>query len=453
MNKYFLSELLEIKNGSDHKHLKDGNIPVFGSGGLMRMVDTPIYENESILLPRKGSLSNIQFYDKPFWTVDTLYYTIVNKEKAVPYYLYHYLKRLDLSNLNSGTGVPSMTFGAYYGIEVKLPDLSTQQKIAAVLSALDDKIELNNTINAELEAMAKTLYDYWFVQFEFPNSEGKPYKSSGGAMEYNSTLKREIPKGWEVRRLKDIESNIITGKTPSTVIEENFGGNIPFVTIDDIRKQLYIFTSERTLTELGANSQKSKFLEAGDICVSCIGTVGVIGIVGTKCQTNQQINTISKVLDYNRYYLLNALKQFFEFNISAAKQGAVLANMNKGEFEDIPILDSTIILKQLYLSKVQSFYNKIENNLKQNQELAQLRDWLLPMLMNGQVKVVDAEEQAMSIAAEPNITYAKRSEKNKDDSKEERFRLWLSNEKLAARGDVDEVVLREIFDAMDDEDQ
>lgn len=80
MNKYFLSELLEIKNGSDHKHLKDGNIPVFGSGGLMRMVDTPIYENESILLPRKGSLSNIQFYDKPFWTVDTLYYTIVNNK-------------------------------------------------------------------------------------------------------------------------------------------------------------------------------------------------------------------------------------------------------------------------------------------------------------------------------------------------------------------------------------
>src|SRR5690606_14818701 len=80
----------------------------------------------------------------------------------------------------------------------------TQQKIAAVLSALDDKIELNNTINAELEAMAKTLYDYWFVQFEFPNSEGKPYKTSGGAMEYNSTLKREIPKGWEVRRFGDV---------------------------------------------------------------------------------------------------------------------------------------------------------------------------------------------------------------------------------------------------------
>src|SRR5690554_7963519 len=110
MNSYYLSEVLEIKNGSDHKHLKDGDIPVFGSGGLMRMVDTSIYENESILLPRKGTLSNIQYTNKPFWTVDTLYYTIVNKKLADPYYLYNYLKSLDLSNLNSGTGVPSMTF-------------------------------------------------------------------------------------------------------------------------------------------------------------------------------------------------------------------------------------------------------------------------------------------------------------------------------------------------------
>jgi type I restriction enzyme S subunit len=155
MNNYFLGDLLKIKNGRDHKHLEDGKIPVFGSGGLMRYVNQSLYDDESILLPRKGSLSNIQYTKKPFWTVDTLYYTEIDKKKVEPYYLYHYLKRLDLSNLNSGTGVPSMTFGAYYDIKIKLPDLPTQQKIASVLSALDDKIELNNRINAELEAMAK----------------------------------------------------------------------------------------------------------------------------------------------------------------------------------------------------------------------------------------------------------------------------------------------------------
>ena len=199
MNEFYLNELLEIKNGRDHKHLGDGPIPVLGSGGLMRYADKAMYDKASILLPRKGTLSNIQYIDRPFWTVDTLYYTVINQSKANPYFLFHYLKKMDLSKLNSGTGVPSMTFGAYYGIKVSLPSLETQHKIAAVLSALDDKIELNNQINTELEAMAKTLYDYWFVQFDFPDENGKPYQSSGGKMVFNDILKREIPVGWEVK--------------------------------------------------------------------------------------------------------------------------------------------------------------------------------------------------------------------------------------------------------------
>ena len=401
MKEYFLEELLQIKNGRDHKHLSDGNIPIYGSGGIMRYGNQAIYDDESILLPRKGTLSNIQFVNKPFWTVDTIYYTVVDKEKAVPYYLYYYLKGLDLSNLNSGTGVPSMTFGAYYQVKVNLPSLDIQQKIAKVLSDLDAKIELNNKINAELEAMAKTLYDYWFVQFDFPNANGKPYKTSGGKMIYNEELKREIPEGWEVKKLEEIENNIITGKTPSTKVEENFGGEIPFVTIDDIRKQLYVFYADRTLTKIGANSQSNKYLYPGDISISCIGTIGVIGIIGTICQTNQQINSISKIKDYNRYFLLNALRDYFNFNV-AAKKGAVLDNMNKGDFSIIPILDAPNKLKIEYNKIVNSFYTKIENNLKENQELASLRDWLLPMLMNGQVSVGVIEEQ-LGMVAEGNV--------------------------------------------------
>ncbi len=234
--------------------------------------------------------------------------------------------------------------------------------------------------------MAKTLYDYWFVQFDFPNEEAKPYKSSGGKMVYNETLKREIPEGWEVKRLEEIEEKIITGKTPSTKIAEYFNGNIPFITIDDIRKQFYIFNAERNLTISGAESQVNKYVYSGDICVSCIGTIGIIGIVATTSQTNQQINTISQIKDYNRYFLLNSLKNYFEYNVGA-KKGAVLDNMNKQEFSNIPILDANKHLKELYFDKVNPLYEKIKLNLKQNQELSALRDWLLPMLMNGQVKV------------------------------------------------------------------
>ena len=204
MKEYKLSQLLEIKNGKDHKELPDGEYPVFGSGGVMRFVNEYLYDKPSILLPRKGSLDNIQYCDVPFWTVDTSYYTVVNEELANPYFLYRYLKLLDLSRLDSGTGVPSMTFDSYYGIKVLLPEIEEQKRIASVLQKLDAKIKLNCQINDNLEAMAKQLYDYWFVQFDFPNEEGKPYKSSGGAMVWNEKLKREIPQGWHCGTLLDI---------------------------------------------------------------------------------------------------------------------------------------------------------------------------------------------------------------------------------------------------------
>lgn len=150
MEKFKLSELLTIKNGRDYKHLSPGNIPVYGSGGLMLRVNEALYDNPSILLPRKGSLSNIQYADTPFWTVDTLYYTEIKTDIVNPYYLYYYLKLLDLSNLDSGTGVPSMTFDSYYNIEVQLPDLKIQNTVSTFLKTIDDTLCIKRQINDNL---------------------------------------------------------------------------------------------------------------------------------------------------------------------------------------------------------------------------------------------------------------------------------------------------------------
>lgn len=150
MKQFILKDLLKIKNGKDHKHLEQGTIPILGSGGLMRFGNKAIYDKESILLPRKGTLSNIQFSNIPFWTVDTLYYTEVNTELCNPFYLYNYLKRLDLSGLNTGTGVPSMTFESYYNLSIQLPSLNTQNKVASVLGKIEEKLQLNNKVNDNL---------------------------------------------------------------------------------------------------------------------------------------------------------------------------------------------------------------------------------------------------------------------------------------------------------------
>ena len=154
MKTYKLKELLIIRNGKDHKDIKSGDYPIFGSGGIMRFGNKYLYDKPSILLPRKGSLSNIQYCEQPFWTVDTLYYTEVDNQKANPYYLFSYLRLLDLSNLDSGTGVPSMTFSSYYNIEVKLPDIHIQNRVAKILKDIDDKIAINCEINRNLPLSA-----------------------------------------------------------------------------------------------------------------------------------------------------------------------------------------------------------------------------------------------------------------------------------------------------------
>ncbi|MBD5284547.1 MAG: type I restriction endonuclease subunit S [Bacteroides sp.] len=150
LTEYTLKQLLVIKNGRDHKDIVDGPFPVYGSGGVMRHCASFIYDKPSILLPRKGSLDNIQFTDSPFWTVDTIYYTEVNTSITDPYYLFSYLRLLDLSNLDTGTGVPSMTFDSYYNIKVKLPSVETQTRIAMILQSIDRKIALNREINRNL---------------------------------------------------------------------------------------------------------------------------------------------------------------------------------------------------------------------------------------------------------------------------------------------------------------
>ena len=158
---FYLEQLLRIKNGKDHKSLADGDYHVFGSGGLMRYADRFLYDKASILLPRKGTLDNIQYVTEPFWTVDTIYYTEVNEELVNPYYLYRYLRAMDLSGYDSGASIPSMTTKTYNRIKIKLPSKGTQNKIAGILSRYDELIELNNKRIKLLEKAAEELYKEW----------------------------------------------------------------------------------------------------------------------------------------------------------------------------------------------------------------------------------------------------------------------------------------------------
>ena len=310
----------------------------------------------------------------------------LNKDFA--YYLFMtQTVRQQISRSASGTKVKHTSPEKIYEVQVYIPTIQTQSNIAKILTTLDNKIQINNQINQELEAIAKTLYDYWFVQFDFPDQNGKPHKSSGGKMVYNPELKREIPEGWGVETLKDFESKIITGKTPSRANSDNFGGEIPFITIGDIRGNTFIYSTSETLTDLGASVQQNKYLPEGSLCVSCIATVGEIGFTTEWSHTNQQINSIVFEDETNRYYLYFALKNYFENANASAKTGNTFANMNKEDFSGIRIILPRNEIKNNFHKITEPYFAQIKCLQGQNQELTQLRDWLLPMLMNGQVKV------------------------------------------------------------------
>jgi len=393
MRDFKLKELLDIKNGRDYKHLSDGDIPVYGSGGLMKYVNESLYNGESILLPRKGTLTNIQYVNEQFWTVDTIYYSIVDKTKTEPYYLYNYLKLLDLSHLNSGTGVPSMTFGAYYDIPVKLPDLPTQKAIAKVLSDLDAKIELNNKINAELEAMAKLIYDYWFVQFDFPNpttssgQAGKPYKSSGGKMVFNEELKREIPEGWEVKEINsmiDVKDGTHDSPKPK---EEGYR----LITSKHLKPEGLDFEKANYISEEDyiAINKRSQ-VDTGDILFSMIGNIGTVYKIEEEiidfAIKNVALYKTSQHQDLKNYIYMFLKGHDMQRYMGNVISGSIQKFIGLGSLRKMPILFNQCLIDKFEIETKPIF--KKSNNLKlQNQKLSELRDWLLPILMNGQVTV------------------------------------------------------------------
>ena len=388
MQSYRLSDLVKIKNGKDHKMLSNGKYPVLGSGGIMRYVDKFLYDKPSVLLPRKGTLDNIQYCDMPFWTVDTLYYTEVNTNLANPYYLYRYLSLLDLSNLDSGTGVPSMTFDNYYGLKIFLPNIEKQTKIAQILQTLDKKITINRQINQNLEAMAKQLYDYWFVQFDFPNENGKPYKSSGGKMVWNEKLKREIPKGWNVLKLGEhcsFNKRTSNGYFNHPILYLDTS-NITNNTIDELQ---FLNPSSDIIP-----SRARRLVQEGDIVYSTVRpNLKHFGIIMNP-DYNMVVSTGFAVITANwsayRYFIYQFLIQAATIeNLSTIAQSAVSAypSINTSDIENLDLVVPPDSMIEKYAKTACRLYLQIDTNYKEIKSLTKQRDELLPLLMNGQVSV------------------------------------------------------------------
>ena len=377
MQSYILADLVRIKNGKEHKTLPNGKYPVFGSGGIMRYVDKYLYNKPSVLLPRKGTLDNIQYCDVPFWTVDTIYYTEVNTTLTNPYYLYRYLSLLDLSKLDSGTGVPSMTFDNYYGIRVSLPSIEEQTQIAKALQLLDKKIELNRQINQNLEAMAKQLYDYWFVQFDFPDENGRPYKSSGGKMVWNNKLKREIPEGWKVSMLAN-EVDLQYGFPFSTELFTEQETTVPVVRIRDIlNNTISTYTTEEV--------EEKYLLKKQDLLVGMDGNFHMNYWTDNKSYLNQRSVRLraSKNSNVSIVQVKYEIQPYIKAKEARAK-GSTVGHLSDKDMKELYVLVCT---NKKAKEKFDSILSMIITNRNEIELLTKQRDELLPLLMNGQASV------------------------------------------------------------------
>ena len=382
VKEFKLRELLKIYNGTKYDHLNKGDFPLYGSGGLMSHVDEALYSGEAILLPRKGTLSNIMYVNESFWTVDTMYYAVVNDKFADAFYLYSYLSQLDLSNLDSGSTLPSMTKSAYESIVVKLPDLKIQKAVATILFNIRKKLETNNQINQELEAMAKTLYDYWFVQFDFPDQNGKPYKSSGGKMVYHPELKREIPEGWGVDSLWNI-ANFYNGLAMQKYRPDT--NEDDYLPVIKIREMMNGFSKDTEKARLDIPTEA--VVERGDILFSWSATLEVIIWGKERGALNQHIFKVTSDT-YPKSFIYFELKSYLKvFKSIAELRKTTMGHITQDHLKQAKIVVPPIEIISKIDAQLQHIMSQQQILENQNQQLTQLRDWLLPMLMNGQVKV------------------------------------------------------------------
>jgi type I restriction enzyme, S subunit len=306
-------------------------------------------------------------------------------------YVYYFLKTQynELRNLSSGVR-KNLNSEDIKRFVVRLPKkLSEQKKIASVLSALDAKVDCNNRINAELEAMAKTLYDYWFVQFDFPDANGKPYKSSGGKMVYSATLKREVPQGWREGTLDDL-GRIVGGSTPSTEDPGNFTSHgTPWITPNDLsdnKGNKFISRGLQDVSDLGIKSASLKKYPIGTVLLSSRAPIGYMAIARIELTTNQGFKSFIPHKGYSTSFIYYTVQGSLK-TITQYASGSTFKEVSAGVLKTVKIVLPDLNVVEQFTDSVTSIFKRQDVLEQENQQLAQLRDWLLPLLMNGQVTV------------------------------------------------------------------
>ena len=390
LTRYKLGEILELQRGYDlpSSQMKKGDILVAGSNGVIGYHNEARSNHPCITVGRSGSVGKVHYYEQATWAHNTALF-VKDFKGNDPKYLYYFLKNLHLDKMfdKGSSVVPSLDRKVVHSLNVPChKDIDCQKRIAAILSKIDRKIELNCAINQNLEAMAKQLYDYWFVQFDFPNEEGKPYKSSGGKMVWNEKLKREIPEGWDISLIKDIATTYSGGTPKSTNIEYYDNGEIAWINSGELNSPIITKTTNY-ITKCGLENSSAKLYPSNSILVAMYGaTAGKVSLLTFEACSNQAVCGVIPTIENMLYYVYFHISSLYSHFITLST-GSARDNISQNTIKNILLPIPTRNILKLFDEKIGSIYQTIVNNYQQIDSLTKQRDELLPLLMNGQVSV------------------------------------------------------------------
>lgn len=383
---YKLGDVLAVRYGKDHKPLGNGQYPVYGSGGIMRYADRYLYDKESILIPRKGSLNNIFYQEGPFWTVDTMFWTEIDKAKVEPKFLFYQLTLVDLENLNVGSAVPSLTVPVINDIDITLPPLDEQKRIAGVLSSLDDKIDLLNRETVTLEALAETLFRHYFIE--------NPCYGVGSAD--NSE--------WKEGKLGDYVIETIGGDWGMETPDGESNMPVRCLRGADVADLNDGIATRTPLRYVKSNKYEKIKPNNGDIILEISGGTDTCS-TGRVAYINDSVKQLFdypivfsnfcrllRVKENHTYFVYSYFRYLHKqgefFNLENGSSGIHNLNYKAALYDDLgwPVpTDEKLVIE--FGEKVKPYFDKINTNKKQILSLSAQRDTLLPRLMSGDVTI------------------------------------------------------------------
>ncbi|ULL19578.1 restriction endonuclease subunit S [Paenibacillus sp. H1-7] len=339
----------------------------------------------------------------------------LNEKLVVPMFAYYWLKNKPMVshiiNQNTGSTVPLINLTILKKLPIALPRINEQKQIVNILESLDDKIELNDAINKNLEEMAQAIFKRWFVDFEFPNENGEPFKSSGG--EFEESELGLIPKGWRVGTLSDL-GEVVGGATPSKSKEEYYTTwGIPWITPKDmsINKNKYISRGQIDITEEGFKSSSTRIVPKGTVLFSSRAPIGYIAVSKNEVTTNQGFKSLIPFEHIGSEFLYYVLK-FNTETIENRASGSTFKEISGSEMKRVPVIIPPFYVIEQFNIIVEPIGKMVEKCESESDSLIQLRDSLLPKLMSGEIRAPLKQEYSYSqmfelpMAAEKKAQYS-----------------------------------------------